>query len=56
MSRRTRYQQGSVQRENGTKGLMFGSSAGGRSGSDGKNLQRKAVVGTSITLPTEAAP
>ncbi|MBW4028069.1 MAG: site-specific integrase [Acidobacteria bacterium] len=55
MARRTRYQQGSVQRSKRQKGPDVWVFRWREIGPDGKNLQRKAVIGTTITLPSEAA-
>jgi integrase len=55
LSRRTRYQQGSVQREgrrNGPDGWVF---RWWEATSDGTSKRRKAIVGSVQTLPTEAA-
>src|ERR1700722_16406090 len=55
MARRTRYQQGSVQRgkrQNGPDVWVF---RWREIGPNGKNVQRKAVIGTVINLPSEAS-
>jgi integrase len=55
MTRRTRYQQGSVQRSKRNKGPDVWVFRWRGIGSDGKSVQRKAVIGTIINLPSEAA-
>jgi len=55
MTRRTRYQQGSVQRSKRNKGPDVWIFRWREIGPDGKSVQRKAVIGTIITLPSEAA-
>lgn len=55
MARRTRYQQGSVQRSKRQKGPDVWVFRWREIGTNGKSLQRKAVLGTIITLPSEAA-
>jgi integrase len=55
MARRTRYQQGSVQRgkrQNGPDVWVFRMR---EIGPNGKSVQRKAVIGTLINLPSEAS-
>jgi integrase len=54
MSRRTRYQQGSVQREKRRKGSDVWVFRWWELASDGTSKRRKAIVGTVLTLPTEA--
>ena len=54
MSRRTRYQNGSVQRENRRSGPDVWVFRWWEPGSDGESKRRKAIVGTVLTLPTEA--
>jgi integrase len=54
MSRRTRYQQGSVQREKRRKGSDVWVFRWWELASDGTGKRRKAIVGTVLTLPTEA--
>lgn len=54
MSRRTRYQQGSVQREKRRKGSDVWVFRWWELASDGTTKRRKAIVGTVLTLPTEA--
>ncbi len=54
MSRRTRYQQGSVQREKRRSGPDVWIFRWREIGPDGKSVQRKAIVGTIGTLSTEA--
>ena len=55
MSRRTRYQQGSVQREKRQSGHDVWIFRWRESGPDGIGKQRKAIVGTVESLATEAA-
>lgn len=55
MARRTRYQRGSVQRSKRQKGPDVWVFRWREIGLDGKNLQRKAVIGTTITLLSESA-
>jgi integrase len=55
MSRRTRYQQGSVQREKRRNGPDIWIFRWREAGPDGNSKQRKALVGTVIALSTEAA-
>ena len=55
MSRRTRYQQGSVQREKRQSGPDVWIFRWREVGPDGIGKQRKAIVGTVESLPTEAA-
>jgi len=55
MAKRTRYQQGSVQRgkrQNGPDVWVF---RWREIGPNGKSVQRKAVIGTVINLPSEAS-
>src|ERR1700761_8746218 len=54
MSRRTRYQNGSVQREKRQSGPDVWVFRWWEPGSDGTNKRRKAIVGNVLTLPTEA--
>jgi len=54
MSRRTRYQQGSVQREKRRSGPDVWVFRWWESGFDGTSRHRKAIVGTVQVLPTEA--
>jgi integrase len=54
MSRRTRYQNGSVQRENRRSGPDVWVFRWWEPGSDGESKRRKAIVGNVLTLPTEA--
>ncbi len=54
MSRRTRYQNGSVQREKRQNGPDVWVFRWWEPGSDGMNKRRKAIVGNVLTLPTEA--
>ena len=54
MFRRTRYQQGSVQREKRRKGPDVWIYRWYEVGSDGANKYRKVIVGNVVTLPTEA--
>ena len=54
MSRRTRYQNGSVQRENRRNGPDVWVFRWWEPGSDGESKRRKAIVGNVLTLPTEA--
>jgi integrase len=54
MSRRTRYQNGSVQREKRRSGPDVWVFRWWEPGSDGTNKRRKAIVGNVLTLPTEA--
>ena len=54
MFRRTRYQQGSVQREKRRSGPDVWVYRWYEVGSDGASKYRKAIVGTVLTLPTEA--
>ena len=54
MSRRTRYQNGSVQPENRQNGPDVWVFRWWEPGSDGESKRRKAIVGTILTLPTEA--
>jgi len=55
MFRRTRYQQGSVQREKRKSGPDVWVYRWYEVGSDGASKYRKAIVGTVLTLPTEVA-
>src|ERR1035438_2812942 len=55
MFRRTRYQQGSVQREKRRNGPDVWVYRWYEVGSDGASKYRKAIVGTVLTLPTEVA-
>jgi hypothetical protein len=55
MARRTRYQQGSVQRGKRRNGPDVWVFRWREIGSNGKSLQRKAVIGTVINLPSEAS-
>ena len=55
MSRRTRYQQGSVQREKRQSGPDVWIFRWREVGPDGIGKQRKAIVGTVESLATEAA-
>jgi integrase len=55
MFRRTRYQQGSVQREKRHSGPDVWIFRWREIGPDGKSKQRKAIVGTVTTLSTEAS-
>ena len=55
MNRRTRYQQGSVQREKRRSGPDVWIFRWREIGPDGKGKQRKAIVGTVTTLSTEAS-
>ena len=55
MIRRTRYQQGSVQREKRHSGPDVWIFRWREIGPDGKSKQRKAIVGTVTTLSTEAS-
>src|ERR1700678_299762 len=55
MSRRTRYQQGSVQRERRRSGPDVWIFRWYETGTDGKNKYRKAIVGTVTTLANEAS-
>jgi hypothetical protein len=55
MNRRTRYQQGSVQREKRQSGPDVWIFRWREPGSDGVSRQRKAIVGTVTTLTTEAS-
>ena len=55
MSRRTRYQQGSVQREKRQSGPDVWIFRWREPGPDGVSKQRKAIVGSVNTLPTEAS-
>ncbi len=55
MFRRTRYQQGSVQREKRRSGPDVWVYRWYEAGSDGASKYRKAIVGTVLTLPTEVA-
>ena len=55
MSRRTRYQQGSVQREKRRNGPDVWIFRWWETGSDGKNKYRKAIVGSVETLTNEAS-
>ncbi len=55
MSRRTRYQQGSVQREKRQSGPDVWIFRWREIGPDGKSKQRKAIVGTVESSPTEAS-
>ena len=55
MSRRTRYQQGSVQRETRRSGADVWIFRWYETGTDGKNKYRKAIVGTVTTLANEAS-
>ena len=54
MFRRTRYQQGSVQREKRRQGPDAWVYRWYEVGSDGANKYRKVIVGNVVTLPTEA--
>ena len=54
MSRRTRYQNGSVQREKRQSRPDVWVFRWWEPGSDGTNKRRKAIVGNVLTLPTEA--
>lgn len=54
MSRRTRYQNGSVQREKRQSGPDVWVFRWWEPGSNGTNKRRKAIVGNVLTLPTEA--
>ena len=54
MSRRTRYQNGSVQREKRRNGPDVWVFRWWEPGSDGSSKRRKAIVGNGLTLPTEA--
>ena len=55
MNRRTRYQQGSVQREKRLSGPDVWIFRWREPGPDGASKQRKAIVGTVTTLTTEAS-
>src|SRR4051812_41093557 len=55
MPRRTRYQQGSVQREKRQSGSDVWVFRWWEFTSNGKSKRRKAIVGTVQTLPTEAS-
>jgi len=55
MNRRTRYQQGSVQREKRRSGPDIWVFRWWQSSADGKSKRRKAIVGSVLALPTEAA-
>ncbi len=55
MSRRIRYQQGSVQREKRQSGSDVWVFRWWEATSDGKSKRRKAIVGTVQALPTEAS-
>lgn len=55
MSRRTRYQQGSVQREKRRSGPDVWIFRWYETGTDGKNKYRKAIVGTVDTLANETS-
>jgi hypothetical protein len=55
MSRRTRYQQGSVQRERRHSGSDVWIFRWRETGPDGSGKQRKAIVGSVESLTTEAA-
>jgi integrase len=55
MARRTRYQQGSVQRGKRRNGPDVWVFRWREIGSNGKSLQREAVIGTVINLPSEAS-
>ena len=55
MSRRTRYQQGSVQREKRQSGPDVWIFRWRETGPDGSGKQRKAIVGSVESLTTEAA-
>jgi site-specific recombinase XerD len=55
MNRRTRYQQGSVQREKRQSGPDVWIFRWREPGTDGVSKQRKAIVGTVTTLTTEAS-
>jgi integrase len=55
MSRRTRYQQGSVQREKRRRGSDVWVFRWWELAFDGTTKRRKAIVGTVLTFPTEAA-
>ena len=54
MFRRTRYQQGSVQREKRRQGPDVWVYRWYEVGSDGESKYRKAIVGSVLTFPTEA--
>jgi integrase len=54
MNRRTRYQQGSVQREKRKRGTDVWVFRWWETASDGSEKRRKAIVGTVKTFPTEA--
>ena len=53
MLRRTRYQQGSVQREKRRSGPDVWVFRWWETGTDGAEKRRKAILGTVATLPTE---
>ena len=55
MTRRTRYQQGSVQRCKRHKGPDVWVFRWREVGPDGKSIQRKTVIGSVINLPSEAS-
>lgn len=55
MARRTRYQQGSVQRGKRRNGPDVWVFRWKEIGANGKSVQRKAVIGTVINLPSEAS-
>ena len=55
MPRRTRYQQGSVQRDKRRSGPDVWIFRWREAGPDGKSVQRKAIVGTVVNLPSEAS-
>jgi hypothetical protein len=55
MNRRTRYQQGSVQREKRQSGPDVWIFRWREPGPDGTSRQRKAIVGAVTTLTTEAS-
>jgi len=55
MPRRTRYQQGSVQRDKRRSGPDVWVFRWREIGTDGKSVQRKAVIGTVVKLPSEAS-
>ena len=55
MSRRTRYQQGSVQRERRRSGPDVWIFRWYETGTDGKSKYRKAIVGTITTIANEAS-
>jgi integrase len=55
MARRTRFQHGSVQRDKRRSGPDVWVFRWREIGSDGKSVQRKAVIGTVVTLPSQAS-